>query len=61
MTDAEHKIRLLMELRSQGITDTRVLAAIERIPQGGRSTYYCPGCQTKPRKGAKQSARRGER
>ncbi len=33
MTDAEHKIRLLMELRSQGITDTRVLAAIERIPR----------------------------
>ena len=33
MTDPEHMIRLLMELRSQGITDTRVLAAIERIPR----------------------------
>lgn len=33
MTDPEHKIRLLMELRSQGITDTQVLAAIERIPR----------------------------
>jgi protein-L-isoaspartate(D-aspartate) O-methyltransferase len=33
VTDAEHKIRLLMELRSQGITDTQVLAAIERIPR----------------------------
>ncbi|MDE3135385.1 MAG: DNA-formamidopyrimidine glycosylase [Acidobacteriota bacterium] len=35
--------------------------AIERIAQGGRSTYYCPGCQTKARKGALQRARRGER
>lgn len=27
------KIRLVMELRSQGITDTRVLAAVERVPR----------------------------
>jgi len=28
-----HKIRLVMELRSAGVTDTRVLSAIERIPR----------------------------
>ena len=28
-----NKIRLIMELRRQGITDTRVLGAIERIPR----------------------------
>jgi protein-L-isoaspartate(D-aspartate) O-methyltransferase len=28
-----HKIRLIMELRSTGVTDTRVLSAIERIPR----------------------------
>ena len=27
------KIRLLMELRRQGITDTKVLSALERIPR----------------------------
>lgn len=31
MTDPVGKIRLLMELRRQGIVDTRVLAAIERV------------------------------
>ncbi|MSO70151.1 MAG: protein-L-isoaspartate(D-aspartate) O-methyltransferase [Alphaproteobacteria bacterium] len=33
MTDEARRIRLIMELRSQGITDTRVLAAIERVPR----------------------------
>ncbi|HYM30588.1 MAG TPA: protein-L-isoaspartate(D-aspartate) O-methyltransferase [Candidatus Cybelea sp.] len=33
MSEASRKIRLLMELRRQGITDTRVLAAIERVPR----------------------------
>jgi protein-L-isoaspartate(D-aspartate) O-methyltransferase len=28
-----HRIRLLMELRASGITDTEVLAAIERVPR----------------------------
>jgi protein-L-isoaspartate(D-aspartate) O-methyltransferase len=28
-----HKIRLVMELRSTGVTDTRVIGAIERIPR----------------------------
>jgi protein-L-isoaspartate(D-aspartate) O-methyltransferase len=28
-----HKIRLVMELRSSGVTDTRVLSAIERVPR----------------------------
>lgn len=31
--DQARKIRLVMHLRSQGITDTNVLAAIERIPR----------------------------
>ena len=33
MTMEAQKIRLIMELRSQGITDTKVLGAIERIPR----------------------------
>ena len=33
MTFAARKIRLVMELRNGGITDTRVLSAIERIPR----------------------------
>ena len=33
MTEEARKIRLIMELRRQGITDTRVLSAIERIPR----------------------------
>ena len=33
MTDAAQKIRLLMELRRQGLSDTRVLGAIERVPR----------------------------
>ena len=33
MTDEAAKIRLVMELRSGGITDTGVLAAIERLPR----------------------------
>lgn len=33
MTEEARKIRLLMELRRLGITDTRVLAAIERVPR----------------------------
>lgn len=33
MTDEARRIRLIMELRSQGITDTRVLSAIERVPR----------------------------
>ncbi len=33
MTDEARRIRLIMELRSQGIIDTRVLAAIERVPR----------------------------
>jgi protein-L-isoaspartate(D-aspartate) O-methyltransferase len=28
-----HKIRLVMELRKSGVTDTRVLSAIERVPR----------------------------
>ncbi len=31
-TDA-HKIRLIMELRRSGVVDTRVLAALERVPR----------------------------
>jgi protein-L-isoaspartate(D-aspartate) O-methyltransferase len=33
MIDQAQKIRLLMELRRGGITDTRVLSAIERLPR----------------------------
>ena len=33
MTEEARKIRLLMELRRLGITDTRVLAAVERVPR----------------------------
>ena len=33
MTEAARKIRLLMELRREGINDTRVLSAIERVPR----------------------------
>ncbi len=33
MTLAARKIRMIMELRSSGITDTRVLAAVERVPR----------------------------
>ncbi len=33
MTDASRKIRLIMELRRHGITDTTVLSALERIPR----------------------------
>ena len=33
MTDASRKIRLIMELRRHGITDTIVLSALERIPR----------------------------
>jgi len=33
VSDEARKIRLIMELRRAGITDTRVLAAIERVPR----------------------------
>jgi protein-L-isoaspartate(D-aspartate) O-methyltransferase len=33
MSTPNHRIRLVMELRSNGITDTRVLGAIERVPR----------------------------
>lgn len=33
MTTEARKIRLIMELRRNGITDTRVLSALERIPR----------------------------
>ena len=33
MTLEARKIRLIMELRQEGITDTRVLSAIERVPR----------------------------
>lgn len=33
MTQDARKIRLIMELRQEGITDTRVLAAVERVPR----------------------------
>jgi protein-L-isoaspartate(D-aspartate) O-methyltransferase len=33
VTIEARKIRLIMELRSSGVTDTRVLAAIERVPR----------------------------
>jgi protein-L-isoaspartate(D-aspartate) O-methyltransferase len=33
MTYEAHKIRLIMELRRQGIVDQKVLAAIERVPR----------------------------
>ncbi|HEX2113049.1 MAG TPA: protein-L-isoaspartate O-methyltransferase, partial [Alphaproteobacteria bacterium] len=33
MSTPNHKIRLVMELRSSGVTDTRVLSAIERVPR----------------------------
>ncbi len=33
MTDDVRKIRLLMQLRREGITDSRVLGAIERVPR----------------------------
>jgi len=39
MTTPNHRIRLVMELRASGITDTRVLAAIERVP---RETFAPP-------------------
>jgi len=33
VSTANHKIRLLLELRGTGVTDTRVLSAIERVPR----------------------------
>ena len=33
MNDDARKIRLIMELRQQGIGDTKVLSALERIPR----------------------------
>jgi protein-L-isoaspartate(D-aspartate) O-methyltransferase len=33
MTTPNHKIRLIMDLRRSGVTDTRVLSAIERTPR----------------------------
>ena len=33
MSDEPRKIRLIMELRQQGISDTKVLSALERIPR----------------------------
>jgi len=33
VTEAARKIRLLMELRREGISDTRVLSAIEQVPR----------------------------
>ncbi len=33
MTQAARKIRLVLELRRAGVTDTRVLSAIERVPR----------------------------
>jgi protein-L-isoaspartate(D-aspartate) O-methyltransferase len=33
LSTPNHKIRLVMELRSTGVTDTRVIGAIERIPR----------------------------
>jgi protein-L-isoaspartate(D-aspartate) O-methyltransferase len=33
MTTPNHKIRLIMELRRSGVSDTRVLSAIERTPR----------------------------
>src|SRR5262249_1506163 len=33
VTTPNHRIRLVMELRASGVTDTRVLAAIERVPR----------------------------
>ena len=33
MTQDARKIRLIMELRQQGIADTEVLSAIERVPR----------------------------
>src|SRR5258708_26340716 len=38
MTPPNHRIRLVMELRASGITDTRVLAAVERVPR----EYFAP-------------------
>jgi len=39
MTQDARKIRLIMELRQQGITDTDVLSAIERVP---REVFVAP-------------------
>ena len=33
MTLEANRIRLIMELRKQGITDSKVLGAIERVPR----------------------------
>ena len=33
MTTPNHRIRLVMELRASGVSDTGVLAAIERVPR----------------------------
>lgn len=38
MTTPNHKIRLVMDLRRSGVTDTRVLSAIERTPREA----FCP-------------------
>ena len=40
MTVEARRIRLIMELRREGITDTRVLSAIERVP---RERFVLPG------------------
>lgn len=42
MSQEARRIRLIMELRSQGITDTRVLSAIERVP---RENFVSPAFQ----------------
>ena len=33
MADIDRKIRLIMQLRREGITDTAVLGAIEKVPR----------------------------
>lgn len=34
----------------------RCATAVARVVQGGRSTYYCPGCQTEPSRGRSPGA-----
>ena len=42
MNDGARKIRLIMELRQTGITDARVLSALERVP---RERFVAPSLQ----------------
>lgn len=53
--------KILRVYDREGKRCPRCGAAIHRMRQGNRSTYFCPGCQTNSRPGAIECAPRGER